>query len=251
MYHINKLAWFLLNPLAVGFVLLILAIAWRRYARHFAIAALVWLLAWSMPVLSRPLGWGLEDRYEAQRFQKPADYPEADAIVVLGGGVSYIETQWLYPHLMESSSRNWQAARLYKAGRAPYVIPTGSGAADADAPFLRDLGVPDAAILIEDVARNTEENIKLTLQLLRQKFPEKTSWRILLVTSAWHMRRAEILCARYAPELEVVPAAADFMSRPHDPVKFGEFSPSIAALTWNGIFFKEYLGLVRYGLLSR
>ena len=248
MYYLNKAAWFVLNPLTLTLLFLGVALFWRRFSRYFIALAMVWLLLWCLPFLSRPLANGLESRYEVQRFQKPEEYPTADAIVLLGGGVSYIEEQWLFPHLMQSASRDWQAARLYKAGRAPYVIPTGTGSAEADAPFLRDLGVPDAALLVEDDARNTEENIKLTFQLLKQKMPEKTSFRILLVTSAWHMRRAEVLCARYAPELEVVPVASDFMSRPRVSVAWAEFYPSADALGWNATFWKEYLGLLRYCL---
>lgn len=251
MYYINKIAWLLLNPLTFALVLLVVAFAWRRFARLFIVLSFVWLIAWSLPIMSRPLANGLELCYEAQRFLKPEEYPTADAIVLLGGGVGYEEKQWLFPHLMQSASRNWQAARLYKAGRAPYVIPTGTGAAEADAPFLRDLGVPEEAILVENEARNTEENIKFTLRLLKEKFPEKACLKVLVVTSAWHMRRAEILCARYAPELEVVSAASDFMSRPEVPVEAKEFYPSVDAFNWNATFWKEYLGIVRYGSFSR
>lgn len=247
MYYLNKIAWLLLNPLTFVLVLLVLAFIWKRLARLFIALSFVWLIAWSLSITSRPLANGLESCYEEQRFLKPEEYPTADAIVLLGGGVSYVEGQWLFPHLMQSASRNWQAARLYKAGRAPYVIPSGTGAKEADAPFLRDLGVPEEAILVENDARNTEENIKFTLRLLKEKFPEKAHPKVLVVTSAWHMRRAEILCRRYAPELEVVPAASDFMSRPAVPVEAREFYPSVDAFNWNATFWKEYLGIVRYG----
>ncbi len=248
MYYLNKVAWLLLNPLTFALVLLVLAFCWKRLARLFIALSFVWIVAWSLPITSRPLANGLESCYESQRFLKPEEYPTADAIVLLGGGVSYEEKQWFFPHLMQSASRNWQAARLYKAGRAPYVIPSGVGAAEADAPFLRDLGVPEEAILVENEARNTEENIKYTVRLLKEKMPEKKHSKILLVTSAWHMRRAEILCARYAPELEVVSVASDFMSRPEVPVEAKEFYPSVDAFNWNATFWKEYLGILRYSL---
>ena len=248
MYYFNKAAWLVLNPLAQVFALIALALVFRRRSRLWGGLALVWLLVWSSPLVTRPLAWGLEAPYAAQRFQNAADYSEADAIVLLGGGAGFDADQWLYPHLSDSAARNWQAARLFAAGKAPYVIPTGTGAAEADAPFLRALGVPDAALLLENDARNTEENVKLTLQLLRRKFPGKPRVKILLVTSAWHMRRAEKLCARYAPELDVVPAACDFASRKGAPFKPTEWYPSVDALNRNAALWKEYLGLVRYCL---
>ncbi len=248
MYYLNKAAWVMLNPVTLGFVLLVLAIVFHRRARLFVSVALGWLLVWFLPITMRPLAHGLEAPYASQRSMRAEDAPTADAIVVLGGGVSYSRDLWLYPHLADSAARNWHAARLYKAGKAPYVIPTGTGAIKADARLIKALGVPDAAILEEDQARNTEENIKYTLKLLREKFPNEAKPRVLLVTSAWHMRRAVKLCARYAPDLEIIPIACDFRSRCEAPFDWNELVPSADAFYWNAMLYKEYLGILRYSL---
>jgi uncharacterized SAM-binding protein YcdF (DUF218 family) len=105
----------------------------------------------------------------------------------------------------------WHGARLYHAGKAPRVIV--SGGTDArrdDRPeaqamqvFLRDLGVPASALLLEDRSINTRENARYTAALLQPRGQR----HVLLVTSALHMRRAVALFE--AEGLKVTPAATD------------------------------------------
>ena len=52
--------------------------------------------------------------------------------------------------------------------------------------FLRDLGVPDSAMLLETRSRNTRQNAEYSSQLLRAH----KLHHVLLVTSALHMHRA-------------------------------------------------------------
>ncbi len=94
--------------------------------------------------------------------------PSADAIVVLGGGTR----QWLAPRpwheVGEAGDRVLYAARLYRAGVAPVVVVSGGqgtldnpgtvSEANAMQDMLVDLGVPDEAIVVEGVSRNTYEN---------------------------------------------------------------------------------------------
>lgn len=88
------------------------------------------------------------------------------------------------------------AARLFAAGRAPLVLVTGgaTGAgplseAEAMRRALAALGVPEAAILVEDRARDTLENARLSIPILRRAGVE----RAVLVTDRIHMPRALVL----------------------------------------------------------
>lgn len=96
------------------------------------------------------------------------------------------------------------AAALWHRGGAPVIAVTGGttrGArrseADGMAEALRGLGVPAAAIAIEDAARTTAENARN----LRALLPDARS--IWLVTQPFHTRRARWLFRRagFAPRL--------------------------------------------------
>ena len=76
--------------------------------------------------------------------------------------------------------------------------------------------------------------------------------RVLLVTSAWHMKRALLMYRRYAPNLEIVPAPADFDCT----VATAKFEakhllPTADDLARNVYMFKELLGYWGYRLLRR
>jgi uncharacterized SAM-binding protein YcdF (DUF218 family) len=135
---------------------------------------------------------GLESRHPTR---PAADYPVADAIVVLGGTVGR-KTGWAAEAEEVHGARAQLAARLFRAGRAPTIVATGSayvatdGARRSEALDLRDvlvgMGVPPAAVLLDDTAANTAGNAVGAARLL----PRGADTSILLVTSAWHMPRA-------------------------------------------------------------
>ena len=75
--------------------------------------------------------------------------------------------------------------------------------------------------------------------------------RVLLVTSAWHMRRSVLMYRRYAPSLEIIPAAADYEATVNTshPFCFKDMWPDTNALFANSYIFKEYIGYWGYRLL--
>ena len=116
----------------------------------------------------RWIGVALEREWTAVKAE---DAPKADAIVLLGGGMGSNTNVYpnaeMYSEMWSGADRVWHAARLWKAGKAPIVIPTGCGEKESAVPLLRDLGVPDEAILVEDKARNTEENARFVERILK------------------------------------------------------------------------------------
>ena len=137
---------------------------------------------------------------------KAEDAPKADMIVILGGGIGCNTNEYPYAEMWTSADRVWHGARLYKAGKAPFVHITGDEVGFAQAQLLQDFGVPKEAIVM-DLARNTEEEARAISCNMK---PETAKPKVLLVTSAWHMRRAKLMFEKYAPEIEVVPAATDY-----------------------------------------
>lgn len=149
--------------------------AGRRWRVICIIAAC--LVVWHL------LAWG-----GAQLLIVKAELASPDAIVVLSGSSTYVErTDW--------------AARLYRQGRAPLVILTndsvisGWNEAEQRNPYfyelaakeLRQRGVPAERIhFIADIASSThEESVEL-----REYATTHHLKRLLVVTSAYHSRRA-------------------------------------------------------------
>lgn len=120
--------------------------------------------------------------------------------------------------LNRSADRIVHAAALYKAGKAPLILVSGGSQPEArpEAEMTRDIlevmGVPRRSILLETRSRDTHDNAVFSAIMLKREGMR----RILLVTSAYHMRRAQALFE--AQDLEVVPAPTDFQRLVVEPV---------------------------------
>lgn len=195
-YILTKFAIALISPLGAALVLGVLA--WllgvagkRRLALWLAGFALVWLWGWSLPVASMAVRARVEAAYPHVPFEI---LPNVGAIVVLGGGVSPPQRLGAPPNLEKGADRVWHAARLYHAGKAPLIFASGGSdpihspvsEAAAMRVVLRELGVPEHAIVLEDRSRTTRENARYTAQQLHARGINS----VLLVTSALHMARA-------------------------------------------------------------
>lgn len=237
----SKLVTFLISPLGTSLLTGMVACWWAWRGRHqrairWGLAGLLWLWCWSSPWVSM----GLRGIMESSYLPVPmAELPLAQAIVVLGGGIEVPQSG--RPDLNQAADRMWHAARLYKAGKAPVLILSG-GLAFAEGTiseaasmqtFLSDLGVPDAAMLLEERSVNTRENAQYTAKLMREKGMQS----LLLVTSALHMPRSARLFE--AQGLKVLPAATDHEFRTY-PV-WRSLLPDAQALDGSGRAFKEAL----------
>lgn len=166
-------------------------IARRRTAQMVAALALFYLL-----VFQTPLVWWM-----AEPLRVAAPPVAADAIVVFAGGVG--ESGRAGGGYQE---RVTQAIELYRAGYAPRIVfSSGFVFTMREAEVMKALaianGVPADAILLEEAAANTRENVEFTRRILDQH-----GWtRVLLVSSPYHMRRACLTWRKLAPEITVVP----------------------------------------------
>ena len=242
MLALTKFLTWLASPLVIALLLGLFA-WWKAYRgrRRGAVLglalAVLSLLVWSSTPFYGWFGFSLERQYPPCRAE---DLPKADAIVVLGGGMEW-SRDLPYPDMNGAADRLWHAARLYKAGKAPVVLPTGAWEDASSVPLLLDLGVPAAVIRAETASRNTAENARFTAELLARMGCGR---RVLLVTSAWHMRRAQLLFERAG--LEVIPAATDYEAtivhaRP-DRWSLQDWLPNPDALNRNTGILKEYVG---------
>lgn len=244
MQLINRILFFAVSPIVVAFVGLFFAFFIRECRRLVVIGTVLWLWFWSCGIAGRIIALPLESGWPVVAAE---DQPAADAIVLLGGGVSAQREGFPMPDLKQAADRAWYVARLYRAGKAQIVIPSNSCAEKCDNVLLVDLGVPESAIRLEAAAKNTEEDARFVAAMLGDG---KT---ILLVTSAWHMRRAVFMFQKYAPGLEVIPAATDYeaLTGFSSKISWKDFLPDASALAGNTSMFKEIIGYWGYKYLRK
>ena len=204
-----------------------------------ALAALLFVMG--LPAVAALLGHSLERQCPPTPLEA---IPQADAIVVLGGGVGEVVEGRPYPELHPAADRAIMGVRLFRAGKAPIVIPTGIGAERAEKPLMETLGVPASSIVCETEARDTAENASKTFSLLRERGCKK----VLLVTSAWHMPRAKMLFR--ADGIEFIPVGCDYENTPYAPFSGPLWMqlPTPEAAGKVAYYVKEWLGILFYSL---
>ncbi|MES3001701.1 MAG: YdcF family protein [Pseudomonadota bacterium] len=259
MFEIAKIGGYFLSPLTLVLALGLLAILFlaRRKPRHAAVAgvaafALLWVA--SLPVLAEYLIASIEEQYPARTSQAA---PKADAILVLGGALSGASPpRRPVFSIGPSAGRVWQAAALYRAGKAPWVVISGGNQpgnegeqaeGDAIAEMLVVLGVPEQAIRRETTSRNTRENAANVRGVLR----DVGAKRVLLVTSALHMPRAmKSLQVVWAAEpLEIVPQPTDVqIAHPTKSTKV--WLPSLDGLQGVTKALKEFAGMMALAIIQ-
>lgn len=233
-----------LSALSLACAGLCLLLRLRRMAAAIAVLALAWSSIWSIPQASDWLRSGLESRYPVVA---ETALPEADAIVVLGGGhYGWVNRAGISLDLLESS-RIAAGARAWLSGRAPIVILSGGGGASGTearmmATAIAKLGVPASALILEERSRNTRDNALFTTALAERRGMR----RVLLVTSSLHMPRASLLFRKAGVDVVPVPVP----ERARRDTWQDRWLPSFGALWRSGRALKEYVGLLAAHLQS-
>lgn len=108
----------------------------------------------------------------------------------------------------DSGERVEHACELWKKGRSRSGLLVCSGGrlyhtttwASLMAAHARELGVPQGSLLEEGKSRTTIEDARYTIELLKDRDVKS----IVLVTSAWHSRRAKRCFEREAPSIRII-----------------------------------------------
>lgn len=102
-----------------------------------------------------------------------------------------------------------KAAELYLAGRVKYIIPSGGvehdyqGGKISEAHFMEKIllekGVPEEAILLENEATTTKENMVCGIFVFTRRLKIQNVRSVMIVSSACHMRRSLGLAKLFMP----------------------------------------------------
>jgi len=173
-----------------------------------ALVILIWVVG------GTPLaGWLLASLERPYAQVDLARLPTCDAVVTLGGGVRPSRPDPLGFDCTSAADRFLLGMELVRLRKAPVLVLGGAYRRDGDygsveLPMAKDWlgawGLTNAGVFELGACANTRVEAE-RCQVLAQQH----QWqRILLVTSGWHMKRAEAIFKKAG--FTVVPAACDF-----------------------------------------
>lgn len=249
-YSLSKIFDFLVMPynlLFIALIILFIRVKTRRLRNFVAIIFVGLYLQsnayfvgqalrlWEYPQRSMDL---LERRYEV-------------GIILSGGLVNSCSSAGGRFELEHGSDRLLTGYLLYKRGICRKLLLTGTdlefllaqnrGEVQLAKKLLVEWGVDPADIILETRARNTRENALFTSELLKTISSPGES---LLITSAYHMRRAKACFDKAGVRADVFPAGSEY--RPECLSLKKMLLPTPAAADVFNKLWREWVGMLTY-----
>ena len=244
MFLLKKLLSVWLMPLPFCLTLLVLGACLVWFSKHLNLgrfllsSGVIFLLLFSNRYVSNELIRPLEESYLpvpdlGAGAALPSDFVGVRAVVVLGGGHRDMPGLAAMTQLSSASrGRLTEGLRLLRALPEAKLVVTGGGAAGqpshaaVQAEAARSLGVSEERIVRLETPRDTEEEAEVVHELLG-------SAPFLLVSSAWHLRRATALMRHRG--LNPIPCPCDYTSRRAGKLGWSDFlwdTESLGRSTW-------------------
>jgi uncharacterized SAM-binding protein YcdF (DUF218 family) len=250
-FILSKTMYYLLMPVMWVVILLLIAVFTKKQGRRKSalVASLILLLFFTNQVISNEAmkAWEIP----AVPF---AELAEHDVAVVLTGVTNVNKEPTDRVHFQFGADRVMHTVQLYKIGKVKKILISGGGGASTGERFNEAeemqkvfllCGVPQEDIIIETASLNTRDNAVNSARLLNEYFPGQ---KYLLVTSAFHMRRAEACFQKVG--VEVTPFTTAFYSSNRNYGIEEWIAPAEDGLLNWGIIFHEVLGIVIYKLMG-
>ena len=250
-FTIQDIAKFLINPFIPLFVLLVIQLFRKKRGKRLLFVLFLYVYLISIPATSKFIipFWLLEDTFD--------DSETYDAVVVLSG---FSDSKWYlarenkpvllkyYYRLNQNADRIITGAELLLTGHAgqlliadPYYF-NGFSEAQLVKKFLEVHDIPPEQIVVYGEVENTLEEAQKVKQYINQNRINK----IVLVTSALHMRRAVALFNKQG----LSPAYLSVL-RPNTSLILQDFIPTTSGMRqFHGISY-EVVGYVGYWMLSK
>ncbi len=242
MIYLLKFGASFVLPPGIFFVCFFVLAGWcwrhrqRQTAAILAGLTLVFYLLSTGIVAERLLG-SLESVYEP-----PAD-PRGDVIIMLGGGAmpDVPDVDGTGALCSSPANRLLTAVRLQRKLQVPILVSGGQVYEDSGREaeiakrMLLSLGVAEKDILVENRSVNTGQNARFSAEILRERGLSQP----ILVTSAFHMKRAVLNFEKAG--VEVTPYPADYMVNHHPLFHYTKLRPQTEALLDNVTVLQETL----------
>lgn len=176
--------------------------------------------------------------------------------ILLTGGLTGYPVHGLdFPQPGPHADRLLATYHLYKAGAIRSVLITGTdhpdllkqglGEGQQARSLLISWGIPEGAIQLESRARNTYENALFSAPVLQQRLPAD---RYLLITSAFHMRRAIGCFQKAGIPVDPFPTGFHGLSAPFSLKRM--LLPAPQATGALALLWREWAGFLIYKVLG-
>lgn len=243
MIYFNKIIPIIVSPLGLVIILLTFGIFWRKMLP--LLVAVTLLLILSLPIVSQQLTGFLEKNYHPISANH---VNAADTVVVLSGMIKTIgQSDDLKYEFNDAVDRILAGIQLLKLNKAKKIIvtrgrlPWSMGLSEGDilAEFIQSQGISSDKIMLTGIVQNTNDEAIAVSKIL----PKNSS--IILVTSAFHMPRAEKVFQNQ--NFKVISYAVDFR-KSEKKTDIIDFLPSSKSFHDSNIYFREMLGRAFYAL---
>lgn len=236
--------------LSILFVMLLVGLwlrrrRWRRSGATLIALAVLLLFGVGGGVIPRLM---VNDLQQAYSTQPKVDWAERNVIILLAGGTSVTARDGLGTSFF-ANGRVLRAAQMYTECKATggvcRILVTGGDSqkhGEAESTVygrdLRRLNIPASDLLFETRSMSTWQNAQFSRTILLEQSPQ----RIVMVTSAIHLRRSLLYFAHFG--IEPQPVAGDWLNTSMEPLPDSwNFLVADAAL-------HEYLGILRYAVYN-
>ncbi len=248
-FILSKLLYFLINPLSwitAGLIFTVFTKAKRQ--KVSLIATLIALLLFTNPLLINGI---------LKKWEYPPTLPHELPLVRTGivlGGVTYVNKSPGHQlHLNENAERLVESTRLLREQVIQELIVSGGSGSlmhqdekegDQLKTYLQAVGL-GSSIVVENKSRNTHENAIEVSKILEEKNVKDRP--LLLITSAFHMRRAARCFEKQG--IKAIPYPVDYLAADLDWSPFW-LLPNIEALeNWRKLI-KEWAGFLAYRVVG-
>jgi uncharacterized SAM-binding protein YcdF (DUF218 family) len=243
-FILKKIITYAIVPPGCLIVLLLLfAVFLKKKSRFFALLLAVLLYSFSIQPAADLLLIPLEYAYKPPTL---AEVKAGNAYVVLGGGVNDFAPDIDGEGTLSSGAlpRLICAYRLYKIDKKPIILSGGKiferrSEAEVSKRMLLSLGVNEKDIFMEAKSKDTFENAKYVKELSEKHGIN----RIVLITSAFHMKRSMLLFDKFFKETIPCPTGYSTSKIKYDLLSYLPNAGNIEGIT---IALKEYMGILFY-----
>ncbi|NRA44662.1 MAG: YdcF family protein [Oligoflexales bacterium] len=255
MFVVQKIIGLLLSPLSILIISLLLAVT--QYKKRPILLYMLLLYLLCIEPTKQLVLYPLESlSYKLEKLGEE-EASQANAIVLLGGGVSY-HGDWDLPRLsLDALARTYKAKQLYDEFEGDIPIISSAGLPNPElgvpaeglvlAAVLENMQVYDS--VVEQSSRNTFENALLTKEMLEAQGAWFESYPIILVTSALHLPRS-IACFE-KQGFKVFPKASHYLGSSSFVYSYRSFAPLPRNLLEISQAVHEYIGFAYYKLRGR
>ena len=242
MIFLHKLLPLFVMPTLV-FIALIFICTYKGYKKLIYLFSILFYII-STPIFSNFIMKIVEGEY---KYEKLENLEKVDAIVILGGMLKIYEFENNYTVEWEDPDRFFKGIELYNSFKSDKIVFTGGKSpfnvtAVSEGSVLKNYalkyGVLEEDIIVTKEVLNTYDESLAVSEVLGEN---KT---VILVTSAFHMKRAKHLFEQHG--VKIIPYKVDFKSSINSRLYFIDLIPNSLALKKTEIALRELLGRLYY-----